>query len=77
MKLLPTISFKSDIYQLGLIILELMFGRRMWIRGDKAFLNKIADIKEESLCNKETTHFLFEKVEAMLRAKPEERINLK
>ena len=36
MKLLPAISNKSDLYQLGLIMIELMLGRRYWIRGDKA-----------------------------------------
>ena len=44
MKLIPGISNKSDLYQLGLLILELILGRRPWPRGDKAFLKTIADL---------------------------------
>ena len=43
MKLLPAISPKSDLYQLGLISLQLMFGTRMWVRGDKAYFKGIID----------------------------------
>lgn len=35
MKLLPSLNYQSDIYQVGLIVLELMFSERMWDRGDK------------------------------------------
>jgi len=35
MKLLPGLSLKADIYQLGLILLELTFSKKLWARGDK------------------------------------------
>ena len=35
LKLLPIITNKSDIYQLGLILAEMMFSKRLWARGDK------------------------------------------
>jgi hypothetical protein len=41
MRLLPALTSKSDLYQLGLISLELMFGTRMWVRGDKAYFKGI------------------------------------
>ena len=41
MKLLPSLTIQSDIYQLGLIILELIFSERMWDRGDKVNLEQI------------------------------------
>lgn len=44
MKLIPAISNKSDLYQLGLIILEMLLGRRPWARGDKAHLKTIIDL---------------------------------
>lgn len=34
MKLLPPVGPASDIYQLGLIGLEMAFGGRTWDRGD-------------------------------------------
>jgi len=34
-KLLPALTAKSDIYQLGLIMLELIYSERRWARGDK------------------------------------------
>lgn len=61
MKLLPSLSTKSDLYQLGLLCLELMFGTRMWVRGDKAYFKGIVEHQGESNLNKETTAFLFEK----------------
>lgn len=44
MKLIPAISNKSDLYQIGLIIIEMLLGRRPWARGDKAHLKTIADL---------------------------------
>ncbi len=38
MKLLPSLTIQADVYQLGLIILELLFSERMWDRGDKVNL---------------------------------------
>lgn len=35
MKLLPVVSNKSDLYQLGLILAEMLFSRRLWARGDR------------------------------------------
>jgi hypothetical protein len=35
MKLLPVITNKSDIYQLGLIAAEMLFSKRLWGRGDR------------------------------------------
>ena len=35
MKLLPAVTSKSDLYQLGLIILEMVYSKRLWARGDK------------------------------------------
>jgi hypothetical protein len=35
LKLLPAISKQSDNYQLGLFMLELMFSKKVWGRGDK------------------------------------------
>ena len=35
MKLLPAVTNKSDIYQLGLILAEMLFSKRLWARGDK------------------------------------------
>lgn len=52
MKLLPAISSKSDLYQLGLIIIELMFGTRMWVRGDKAYFKGIIEHSDKSNLNK-------------------------
>ena len=42
-KLLPIVSSKSDLYQLGLIMIELILGRRFWVRGDKAYLKQILE----------------------------------
>lgn len=77
MKLLPAISFRSDLYQLGLICMELMFSTRMWVRGDKAYYKGIVEHQAESNLSKEATAFLFEKAENLLRARPEERLTLK
>lgn len=41
MKLLPAINQKSDLYQFGLIIIEMIYGTRMWVRGDKAYFKGI------------------------------------
>jgi hypothetical protein len=43
MKLVPGITTKSDLYQLGLMIIELMMGRRLWVRGDKAYFQQIIE----------------------------------
>lgn len=41
MKLLPALSAKSDIYQLGLLVLEMLFSNRLWARGDRVNLRDI------------------------------------
>ena len=40
MKLLPSLSPKNDIYQLGLILLEMAFSKKLWARGDKLNLKE-------------------------------------
>lgn len=70
-KLLPAITMKSDLYQVGLIILELIFSKRFWIRGDKAYTKHILENENLSNCTKEATAFLFEMAEDFLRNKPE------
>lgn len=52
MKLLPSINTKSDLYQLGLLIIEMIYGTRMWVRGDKAFFKGIIEHKDKSYLNK-------------------------
>ena len=52
MKLLPAISNKSDIYQLGLIIAELLFSKRLWARGDKINYAVLQSNLEGCNCNK-------------------------
>lgn len=52
MKLLPVVTNKSDIYQLGLIIVELLFSRRLWARGDRVSYGQFHDKAGESNCNK-------------------------
>ena len=42
MTLLPALTLKTDIYQLGLILLELTFSKRLWARGDKLNLKEYA-----------------------------------
>lgn len=59
MKLLPALNGKSDLYQFGLLCLELMFGTRMWVRGDKAYFKGIIEHQDKSNLNKETTAFIF------------------
>ena len=76
MKLLPVLTPKSDLYQFGLMMLEMMLGRRFWVRGDKAYLKQILENQNLSNCTKETTAFLFEKAEEFLRSKPEDRNSL-
>jgi serine/threonine protein kinase len=51
-KLLPALTAKADIYQLGLIMLELLFSERRWARGDKANHREIGARIEESNLNK-------------------------
>jgi len=41
MKLLPALTAKSDIYQLGLLVLEMLFSNRLWARGDRVNLRDI------------------------------------
>lgn len=43
MKLLPAVTNKSDIYQLGLIAVELLFSRRLWARGDRLSYGQLHD----------------------------------
>lgn len=74
-KLLPALTAKSDIYQLGLIMLELLFSERRWSRGDKANVRDVLSRSEESNLNRETTAFIAEKVGDMLSSKPEDRIS--
>lgn len=52
MKLLPVVTNKSDIYQLGLIVSEMMFSKRLWSRGDKLDVNEFQIKAGESNCNK-------------------------
>ncbi len=52
MKLLPVVTNKSDIYQLGLIVSEMMFSKRLWSRGDKLDANEFQIKAGESNCNK-------------------------
>lgn len=72
-KLLPTLTNKSDLYQLGLILAELLFSKRMWARGDKISYGIIQSNLEESHCNKETANFVFEKMMELISPRPEER----
>jgi serine/threonine protein kinase len=60
-KLLPALTHKSDIYQLGLILLELLFSERRWPRGDKVNVREVLAGAGESNFNKETTAFIAEK----------------
>lgn len=41
MKLLPALTLKSDVFQLGLIMLELVFSERKWPRGDRVNLKEL------------------------------------
>jgi hypothetical protein len=52
MKLLPALTLKSDVYQLALILLELVFSERKWPRGDKINLKDIFSREQESHLNK-------------------------
>jgi hypothetical protein len=52
MKLLPVLSAKSDIYQLGLMAAEMMFSKRLWARGDKFNTNDLRLHEAESFCTK-------------------------
>lgn len=70
MKLLPAISNKSDIYQLGLIALEMMFSTRLWPRGDKINYQELQARLLDSNCNKETSVFVMEKVTEMIAPRP-------
>jgi len=63
MKLLPSITYHSDLYQLGLIIYELLYSERHWDRGDKVNILQIRENYAGSNANKETTSFLLEKAE--------------
>jgi hypothetical protein len=76
MKLLPAVSNKSDLYQLGLLVAELLFSKRLWARGDKVSHAVLQAHMEESNCTKETTSFILEKVLELTAAKPEERRSL-
>lgn len=58
MKLLPALTLKSDLYQLGLIMLELVFSERKWPRGDRANLKDLASKELKSHLNKESTAFI-------------------
>ena len=58
MKLLPVITSKSDIYQLGLIAAEMLFSKRLWARGDRLNYNEFQSKMGDSNCNKETTVFV-------------------
>lgn len=62
MKLLPAVTNKSDIYQLGLIVAEMLFSKRIWARGDKVNLGDFQVRASESNCNKETTTFVIDKM---------------
>jgi serine/threonine protein kinase len=57
-KLLPALTLKSDIYQVGLILLEMLFSERRWARGDRANLKDIYSREHESNLNKEATAFI-------------------
>lgn len=65
LKLIPEISGKSDIYQFGLIILELLFGR-FWSRGDKIDMNEINTL-ESNNCLPDVKSFLVDKAEDFVR----------
>jgi serine/threonine protein kinase len=41
MKLLPSITYHTDLYQLGLLIYELLFSERYWQRGDRVNILQI------------------------------------
>ena len=58
MKLLPVITNKSDIYQLGLLLAEMLFSKRLWARGDKLNYGEFHARMAETNCNKETTNFI-------------------
>jgi hypothetical protein len=69
LKLMPGISVLSDLYQFGLIILELIYGR-FWARGDMADRTGISNLDN---CLPEVKSFLIEKADDFLKEKPEER----
>ena len=71
MKLLPAVTNKSDIYQLGLIVLEMMFSARLWARGDRINYQELQGRLVESNCNKETSAFVLEKVMELIAPRPE------
>jgi serine/threonine protein kinase len=62
MKLLPVVTNKSDIYQMGLILAEMLFSRRLWARGDRLSYGELHARVAESQCNKETTAFVLDKI---------------
>jgi len=76
MKLLPAVNNKSDLYQLGLIVAELLFSRRLWPRGDKFSYSDLQAKLEESYCTKETANFVADKVIELVASRPEERKSL-
>ena len=52
MKVLPGITLASDVYQIGLVMTELMCGYRFWSRGDRFNLNELSSKAQESTLNK-------------------------